>query len=94
MAENLSKTYRAELWDGPLRWLVKANQGDQKYLVDLGIPECQCRWHQCEVRPALRKGLQPRKMCVHYHTALNAFAPWAVEQFKKFDQNIPDHEQT
>lgn len=82
-------SYLAEHYDSPLRFLVRSQtRGDREpHLVDLGAPSCTCKWWKCEVGPKLKNGLRPSKFCVHYHTAMNAFAPWAVEAFKKADKN-------
>lgn len=89
MAEltDKEKTYRAEMHDYCLRWMVKSQSTPEPYLVDLSVPACQCKWHKCEVAPMIRKGLKPRKMCVHYHVAKNAFSDWAIQFFKEHDNN-------
>ena len=92
------KSYLVTPGDTITRWHVKSQTvGTGEYLVDLIEPDhnhCQCKWNQCEVKPALRIGVPPRKYCVHYHLALNQFTPAALEVFRKLDKNIPVSEQT
>lgn len=74
-------------YDSPLRWEIPSRTtGHACYIVDLGMQECQCRYHQCEVGPKLRKGLQP-KHCTHYYMARERFADWAIWAFHKDDAN-------
>lgn len=74
-------------YDSPLRWEIPSRTtGHACYVVDLGTGECQCRYHQCEVGPALRKGLQ-KKRCTHYHMARERFADWAIWAFHNDDPN-------
>lgn len=80
-------------YDAPLRWLIPSRtKGHDAYVVDLGLPECQCRYWHCDVGPKLRKGLQP-KLCTHYHIARDRFATWAIWAFAQQDPNAL-HDQT
>lgn len=82
-------------YDSPLRWQIASRTNSHEaYVVDLGLPECQCRFWQCEVGPKLRKGLPVKKLCTHWHMARDRFASWAIDQFKKHDPNAAhDQEQ-
>lgn len=74
-------------YDGILRWAIESRTSSHKtYIVDLGLEECQCIFHQCEVGPKLKKGL-PTKRCQHYYMAKGRFADWAVWAFHKDDPN-------
>jgi hypothetical protein len=75
-------------YDSPLRWQIASRTDSHgTYIVDIGLRECQCRYHQCEVGPKLRKGLQP-KLCTHYHIARDRFATWAAWAFQQQDPNL------
>lgn len=84
----MSDLKNTEPHDSPLRWLVpsKSNEGEE-HLVDLGAPECTCRYWVTTVGPALRKGLTPRQYCSHYHSAKCTFTEWAIKKFKDYDKN-------
>lgn len=74
-------------YDSPLRWQIPSQRSSHVvYIVDLGTMECQCKFHQCDVGPKLRKGLQP-KMCTHYNIAKNRFTDWAIWAFHNDDPN-------
>lgn len=74
--------------DSPLRWLIESKtQSGKTYLVDLGMMECQCRYWQCDVGPALRDGRAPRRFCSHYGTARQRFTDWAIWAFHQKDPN-------
>lgn len=74
-------------FDSPLRWQIQSRTNSHEcYIVDLGRPECQCRFWRCDVGPKLRKGLHP-KLCTHYHIARDRFATWAIWAFEKQDPN-------
>jgi hypothetical protein len=74
-------------YDSPTRWEIRSQRSSNvSYIVDLGMMECQCRYHQCDVGPKLRKGLRP-KMCTHYNIARERFADWAIWAFHNNDLN-------
>lgn len=91
-----TKTYLCEMKDCITTWVVRSQTDGSQYVVDLLEKEhaCQCKWWKCEVAPKLREGKAPRKMCVHYNLALNAFTPLALEVFRRLDKNLLTKEQT
>lgn len=75
--------------DSPLRWLINSKtDSNGSYLVDIGIPSCQCRYFICEVAPKLKQNLQP-KLCSHIILAQRRYLVWSVAQFKNHDTNLP-----
>jgi hypothetical protein len=73
----------AEIYDNPLRWLVKSrSHSGAVYLVDLGEDECQCRWHVITVAPALKQGKKVNR-CQHYYYAREAFCSYMIEKLKE-----------
>ncbi len=76
-----------EPYDSPLRWKIDSKTNSHVcYIVDLGLEECQCKFHQCEVGPKLKKGLRP-KFCSHFYIAEERFKNWAKWMFHKQDPN-------
>lgn len=74
-------------FDSGLRWQIPSQRvGEKAYIVDLGLQECQCRFHQCEVGPKLRKGLQTKR-CTHYYLARERFTDWAIWSLHQQDPN-------
>ena len=81
-----------EPYDSPLRWLIESKtDGHASYVVDLGMMECQCKFHRMDVSKKLRLGQRP-KMCTHYYIARERFTCWAIYKFDQVDPN-KNHDQ-
>ena len=74
-------------YDSPLRWLINSKtDSNASYLVDIGIPHCQCTHFRCDIQPKLNKGLKS-KVCSHIDIANKRYLVWSVSEFKKRDIN-------
>ena len=75
-------------YDSPLRWEIPSQTDSHAgYIVDLGMQECQCRRHICDVKPLLKKGLRPNKFCVHMNMARERFTAWSIWDHHQRDPN-------
>ena len=82
-----------EPYDSPIRWNIRSSSvHDESYLVDLGanggVGECQCKGFIFSFAKHRIHGTQIKR-CRHINIARDKFTSWAIEAFKRHDQNLP-----
>lgn len=82
-------------FDSPLRSHCRSRtNSEETYLVDLGgndcIGACQCTWARTGMTDDIEHGRKPVRICWHIQRQRELFLPWAIKQFRDFDQNKDD----